>query len=55
LIIEQKNYYDESHLNYIIKKISHNIEEVQNVIFFFEENKKNFDDKNKIVEKKLMI
>ena len=53
LIIEQKNYYDESHLNYIIKKISHNIEEVQNVIFFFEENKKNFDDKNKIVEKKV--
>ena len=53
LIIDQKNYNDENHLNNIIKKISHNIEEVQNVIFIFEENKKNFDDKNKIIQKKV--
>ena len=53
MIIDQKNYNDENHLNNIIKKISHNIEEVQNVIFIFEENKKNFDDKNKIIEKKV--
>ena len=53
LIIDQKNYNDENHLNSIIKKISHNIEEVQNVIFIFEENKNNFDDKNKIVEKRV--
>ena len=53
MIIDQKNYNDENHLNNINKKISHNIEEVQNVIFIFEENKKNFDDKNKIIEKKV--
>ena len=53
LIIDQKNYNDENHLNNIIKKISHKIEEVQNVIFIFEENKKNFDDKNKIIQKKV--
>ena len=53
LIIDQKNYNDENHLNNIIKKISHNFEEVQDVIFIFEENKKNFDDKNKIIEKKV--
>ena len=53
LIIDQKKYNDENHLNNIIKTISNNIEEVQNVIFIFEENKKNFDEKNKTIGKNI--
>ena len=39
----------------MIDNIKHRIEEIENICFIFEENKNNFIDKNKIIEKEINI
>ena len=50
IIIDKGEYKNESHVKNLIQNIGHKIEEVQNLVFIFEENKNNFYHKNHIVE-----
>ena len=50
MIIDKGEYKNESHVKNLIQSIGHKIEEIQNLIFIFEENKNNFYDKNHYVE-----
>ena len=50
ITIDKGEYKNESHVKSLIQNIGHKIEEVQNLIFIFEENKNNFYNKNHNVE-----
>ena len=53
--VDNKQYEKEEDLTNIIKNIGNKIDEIQNICFIFEENKNNFFDKNKIIEKEINI
>ena len=53
--IDNKKYNNEEKLKDMIEIIKHNIEEIENIIFIFEENKNNFFNKNKNIEKEKNI
>ena len=53
--IDNRKYKNENHLNNIIQNIGNKIEEIKNLCFLFEENKNNFNDKNKIIENEINI
>ena len=53
--IDNKKYNNEETLKKMIDNIKHRIEEIENICFIFEENKNNFIDKNKIIEKEINI
>ena len=53
--IDNKKYNDEEDLKNMIEKIKHRIEEIENICFIFEENKNNFYEENKNIEKQINI
>ena len=53
--IDDKKYKNEEALKGMIEIIKHKIEEIENICFIFEENKNNFFDKNKNIEKEKII
>jgi len=53
--IDDKKYNNEETLKDMIEIIKHNIEEIENICFIFEENKNSFFDKNKNIEKEKII
>ena len=50
--INNKNYKNEDEYNNLIIKIKHKIEEIQNICFIIDENKKNFNKINSTLNKK---
>ena len=53
--INNKKYKNEETLKNMIDNIKLRIEEIENICFIFEENKNNFIDKNKNIEKEINI
>jgi len=53
--IDDKKYNNEKALKDMIEIIKHNIEEIESICFIFEENKNNFFDKNKNIDKEKII
>ena len=53
--IDNKIYYNEETLKNMIENIKNRIEEIESICFIFEENKNNFFDENKNIEKEISI
>ena len=53
--IDNKKYKNEEDLKKFLNCIGNRIDEIQNICFIFEENKQNFFEKNKILEKQMVI
>ena len=51
--INNKNYKNEDELNNLIINIKHKIEEIQNICFIIDENKKIFNNTNSDLDKKV--
>ena len=52
--IDNKKYKNEEDLKKFLNCIGNRIDEIQNICFIFEENKQNFFEKNKILEKQMV-
>ena len=47
--------YNENNLDIVLQNIKHQIEEIENICFLFEENNNKFYDKNKLIENEVNI